>query len=92
MTNKTTTIVVDGNNITIDNALFQGYVTEAHGYLRRMDIEKENLKLLIETVSGTTALEKKHVSKYFKAHYAATTKEPKAQAELFESLDNVVGD
>lgn len=84
------TFVVDGNNIDIDTKVFQGYTEESYGILKRQEIDKESFKLLVETVSETTKLPKKYVSKYLKARFAAATKEPKALGELFEQIDNAV--
>lgn len=86
------TIDVDGEVATIDTKLFKEYIAEAHGYLRRTDIEKENLKLLVETVSETTKLPKAEVAKYFKNHYKSANKQMQAQANRFTAIDEAVGD
>lgn len=85
------TIDVDGNNVTIDPALFKAWTSEAHGYLRKVEIENENFKLLVETVAETTKLPKAKASKYLKNHFKSANKELKAQADLFEIIDNAVG-
>lgn len=84
------TMDVNGVNVTIDSEVFKGYTQESYGILRKIEILNEDFKLLVETVSETTKLEKKHVSKYLKARFKEATKEPKAQAEMFEALDNVL--
>lgn len=85
-----TTIEVNGVKATIDAQVFQGYSQESYGILRKIEILNEDFKLLVETVAENTNLEKKNVSKYLKARFKEATKEPKAQAELFEALDNVL--
>lgn len=89
MTNVTT-IVVDGVNVNIDSEVFQGYTSESFGILKRQEIIKEEFKLLVETVAETTKLKKAVVSKYLKARFNLSTKEPKVEGELFEALDNVL--
>lgn len=86
------TIDVDGVNVTIDPELFKGWADESHGYLRKIEIEQENFKLLVETVSETTKLPKAKVSKYLKNRFKSANKELKAQADLFEAIDNAVGE
>lgn len=85
------TIDVDGTNVVIDSELMRGWSDEAHGYLRKIEIEQEYFKLLVETVSETTKLPKAKASKYLKNRFKAANKELKAQADLFEAIDNAVG-
>jgi len=86
------TVDVDGTNVTIDSALMRGWTEEAHGYLRKIEILNEDFKLLVETVSETTKLPKAKASKYLKNHFKSVNKEFKAQADLFEAIDNAVGE
>lgn len=85
------TIDVDGTNVTIDSKLMKGWNEEAHGYLRKIEILNEDFKLLVGTVSETTKLPKAKVSKYLKNRFKSANKELKAQADLFEMIDNAVG-
>ncbi len=86
------TIDVDGTNVTIDSDLMKAWATEAHGYLRKVEIENENFKLLVETVAETTKLPKAKASKYLKNHFKSANKELKAQADLFTAIDEAVGE
>lgn len=83
---------VAGEKVTIDSEVFKAYTQESYGILRKIEILNEEFKELVETVSENTKLEKKHASKYLKARFKATTKEPKAQAAMFEALDGVLGE
>jgi hypothetical protein len=87
---KVTTFVVDGTNVTVAADVFTEYTQESYGILRKIEILNEEFKELVEVVSDTTKLDKKHVSKYLKARFKLSTKEPKAQAEIFEALDSVL--
>lgn len=81
---------VNGVSVTIDSEVFTGYTQESYRILSDIVDLNTEFKYLVETVSETTKLEKKDVSKYLKAKFKLTTKEPKKQAELFESLDAVL--
>lgn len=86
------TVDVDGTIVTIDSNLMKAWNEEAHGYLRKIEIEQENFKLLVETVSETTKLPKAKASKYLKNRFKAANKELKAQADLFMAIDDAVGE
>lgn len=81
---------VNGVSVTIDSQVFMGYSQESYRILSDIVDLNTEFKYLVETISETTKLEKKDVSKYLKARFKESTKEPKKQAELFESLDAVL--
>jgi hypothetical protein len=81
---------VNGVSVTIDSQVFVGYSQESYRILSDIVDLNTEFKYLVETISETTKLEKKDVSKYLKARFKESTKEPKKQAELFESLDAVL--
>lgn len=81
---------VNGVSVTIDSEVFTGYSQESYRILSDIVDLNTEFKYLVETISETTKLEKKDVSKYLKARFKESTKEPKKQAELFESLDAVL--
>lgn len=81
---------VNGVSVTIDSEVFSGYTQESYRILSDIVDLNTEFKYLVETVSETTKLAKKDVSKYLKARFKEATKEPKKQADLFESLDAVL--
>ena len=81
---------VNGVSVTIDSEVFTGYSQESYRILSDIVDLNTEFKYLVETISETTKLEKKAVSSYLKARFKESTKEPKKQAELFESLDAVL--
>lgn len=85
-----TSMDINGKSVTIDSRVFTGYTSESYNILEQISELGKDFKELVETVAETTKLEKKDVSKYLKARYKLSTKEPKQQAELFEALDNIL--
>ena len=84
-------IEVNGASVTINSEVFTGYTQESYRILDEIAELNKDFKELVETVAENTNLEKKDVSKYLKARFKESTKEPKQQGELFEALDNVLG-
>jgi predicted solute-binding protein len=85
-----TSMDVNGVSVTIDSKVFLGYVQESNRILDAIEELKKDFKEVVESVVESTKLEKKDVNKYLKAKYKLATKEPKAQADLFEVLDEIV--
>lgn len=85
-----TSMDVNGVSVTIDSKVFAGYTQESYKLLSDIADKNTEFKYLVETVAETTKLDKKAVSSYLKARYKESTKEPKKQAELFESLDAIL--
>jgi hypothetical protein len=83
-----TTIETKTGNVTINAALFQGYIEEAFDHLDAAAEAQELFKEVVETVAETTGLKKAIVSKYLKARHAAATKQTKELGELFTALDD----
>ena len=81
---------VNGVSVTIDSQVFLEYTQESYRILSDIVDKNTEFKYLVETISETTKLEKKDVSKYLKARFKESTKEPKQQGELFESLDAIL--
>lgn len=81
---------VNGVSVTIDSKVFMEYSKEAHDILEAISELNKDFKELVGGLSVTTKLEKKDISKYFKAKFKEATKEPKIQGELFESLDAIL--
>jgi len=78
------------NNATIDSRVFTGYTQESYEILDKISELGKDFKELVETVAETTKLEKKVVSKYFKARFKEATKEPSELAVVFEQLDEIL--
>lgn len=81
---------VDGAEVVVDPKLLQGYYDEAEKFLAEEAEQKANFKDTVETVSETTKLPKRLVSKYFKAKYKESTKVDKEVGEVFGILDDVL--
>lgn len=85
-----TSMDVNGVSVTIDSAVFMGYVQESNRILDEIEELKKDFKEVVDAVVESTKLEKKHVNKYLKSKFKQKTKEPKAEGELFEALDEIV--
>lgn len=85
-----TSMDINGVSVTIDSKVFLAYVQDSNRILDAIEELKKDFKEVVESVVESTKLEKKDVNKYLKAKYKLTTKEPKAQADLFEVLDEIV--
>lgn len=81
---------IDGETVTISPAVLQGYYNEASEYLGAEADAKRDFKDVIETVSETTKLPKRIVSKYFKAKYKEATAADKEIGEVFGFLDDAL--
>lgn len=86
----TTSITTSAGTATIESKLFSGYAQEANTILDNIRERTLDFKEFVETVAETTKLEKKVVSKYFKARFKVATKEAKAEGDLFEQLDTIL--
>lgn len=82
-------------HISIDNATFEA--SELVGFLQRgincLDTSREamlDFKEVVEEAAEKTKLEKKVVSKFFKARFADKTKDVVKDGELFAALNQAV--
>ena len=82
-------------HISIDNANFEA--AELVAYLQRalslLDTSREamlDFKELLEEVTEKTKLDKKVVSKFFKARFADKTKQVVKEGEVFAALNDAV--
>lgn len=82
----------DGKVVTIESKVFTGYTQESHKLLEQISELGKDFKELVTTVSESTGLDKKYVSKYMKARYKYATKEASELGNLFDALDGVVGE
>lgn len=80
----------DGNEVTIDPKVVNAYYARAAAQLKAARDAADEFKAIVETVSETTGLAKKHVSKYFKAKFKSATKVDKDIGELFATLDDAL--
>ena len=55
-----------------------------------MDAMKDDIKEIIQEAADKNKMDKKLVSKYFKARYKAQTKEVAEQGEMFAAIDNLI--
>lgn len=86
----TVSMDVNGNTVTIDSKTFLEYSKRAYEIQQKMDGLKQEFKAEVEAAADNTKLDKKYISKYFKARYQVKTKVPKQEGELFEKLDEIL--
>lgn len=80
-------IEIGSNTVEVNVEVFKGYQEEVFGYLNAEAEAKKNFKEAVETVAETTGIDKKVLTKYFKAKYKAKTKEQSELGEVFAALD-----
>lgn len=88
---KTTITLGDGEEYSVDPALFVQYRDEAFEYLKELNDQKANLKAVVDTMSEVTGIPKGVLNKYLKARYEDKLKEAAELAETFETLDAIKG-
>ncbi len=81
---------VNGNTVTIDSKVFLEYSKRAYMIQQQIADLNQEFKDEVEAASDGTGLEKKDVSRYFKARFKAETQKSKLEGELFEVLDNIL--
>ncbi len=81
---------VNGNTVTIDSKVFLEYSKRAYSIQQQIADLNQEFKDEVESAADGTGLEKKDVSRYFKARFKAETKKPKLEGELFSALDEIL--
>lgn len=66
--------------------LLKKYRAEAFGYLTEIQAANENLKDVIEAAADGTGLEKKIISKFFKALFKQSIQDIADEAEILQFL------
>jgi predicted solute-binding protein len=87
---KVTTIDTKDGTVTINLDDFIGFNQEAMEALGQEEAAKQQFKDIVAEAAGKTGMKKGKISKYFRARFAAKTKEATELGELFEKLDEAI--
>ena len=87
MSNTTIIEMPNGESVELDIELFKGYRDESFAFLKAEAEAKRDFKDAVEAQAETLGIDKKILTKYFKAAFKMKTKETSTLGETFAALD-----
>jgi uncharacterized protein (UPF0335 family) len=84
------TNIINIDNAQIDATKLTGFLQRAISVQAEIEMNKTDLKEIVQEAVDATKLDKKIVRKFFTTRYKATTKDVVAEAETLDALSKAV--